>query len=71
MGGTFLPMKNFDPSIPLDLEGDQCRGRIVSEEDLSMTEDEIQSQVGIHSLRKTAKLKLEYIKPKVEVIGEG
>ncbi len=50
MDGTIFSAENFDMTILIDLKGDQCRGRIVAEEHLVITEEEILSQVSIHTL---------------------
>jgi hypothetical protein len=56
MGYTFLPAKNFDPTLPLDLKRDQSRGQIMAKEDIVTLKRKIHIQVFIHNLGKPVEL---------------
>ncbi len=56
MGYTFLPARNFDPILPLDLKRDQSRGHIMAKEDIVTLKRKIHIRVFIHNLGKPAEL---------------
>ena len=56
MGYTFLPAKNFDPILSLDLKRDQSRGQIMAKEDIVTLKRKIHIRVFIHNLGKPAEL---------------